>query len=54
MLTFPSILLKTTKTTPVTGFFLGSLHLVFLFFLFCAVRAAAKSIAFDRARVDES
>lgn len=52
MLTFPSILLKTTKTTPVTGFLLGSLHLVFLFFLFCAVRA--KSIAFDRARVDES
>lgn len=57
VLTFPSILLKTTKTTPVTGFFLASPPppcLSFLFFLFCAVRAAAKSIAFDRARLDES
>lgn len=50
VLTFPSILLKTSKTTPVTGFFLEEVPSSFLFFLFC-VRVAAKSIAFDRARV---
>lgn len=41
VLTFPSILLKTSKTTPVTGFFLEEVPSSFLFFLFCAVRACS-------------
>lgn len=56
VLTFPSILLKTSKTTPVTGFFLEEVPSSFLFFLFCAVRACGgkEYRLWSRARVDES